>query len=102
MADKTLTRIELCEAVHKEVGLSKEQSRIFLELVISEMMTALGQGDCVKISTFGSFSVREKGERLGRNPKTGEEVPIAPRRVVTFRPSHVLRNRINTKHVGSD
>ncbi len=95
MAGKTRTRSDLSEAIYSEVGLSKEESRVFLETVIEEVIDALGRGETVKISSFGSFSVRQKGERRGRNPKTGEEVPITARKVVSFRPSHVLRKRVN-------
>ena len=95
MANKTVTRAELAEAVYQEVGLSRNESADLVESVLDEMSTSLVEGETVKISSFGSFSVREKGERIGRNPKTGEEVPIKPRRVLVFRPSHVLKDRIN-------
>lgn len=93
--EKTITRAELSEAVYQEVGLSRNESAELVEAVLSEMSDALTRGESVKISSFGSFSVRQKGERIGRNPKTGEEVPILPRKVLVFRPSHVLKNRIN-------
>jgi integration host factor subunit alpha len=95
MAGKTLTRAQLTEAVYQEVGLSRNESADLVEAVLGEISTALTRGDMVKISSFGSFFVRQKGQRIGRNPKTGEEVPILPRRVLVFRPSHVLKNRIN-------
>lgn len=95
MADRTVTRAELSEAVYEEVGLSRNESSELVETVLDEIAEALERGDVVKISSFGSFSVRQKGERVGRNPKTGEEVPILPRRVLVFRASHVLRDRIN-------
>ncbi len=95
MAGQTLTRADLSEAVYQEVGLSRNESAELVEAVLGEMADALVQGEMVKISSFGTFSVREKGERIGRNPKTGEEVPILPRRVLVFRASHVLKNRIN-------
>jgi integration host factor subunit alpha len=95
MAGKTLTRAQLTEAVYQEVGLSRNESADLVEAVLGEISTALTQGDIVKISSFGSFFVRQKGQRIGRNPKTGEEVPILPRKVLVFRPSHVLKNRIN-------
>ncbi|WP_425405118.1 integration host factor subunit alpha [Hwanghaeella sp.] len=95
MVEKTVTRAELSEAVYQEVGLSRNESADLVEAVLSEMSDALTRGESVKISSFGSFSVRQKGERIGRNPKTGEEVPILPRKVLVFRPSHVLKNRIN-------
>lgn len=93
--EKTVTRAELSEAVYQEVGLSRNESADLVEAVLGEMSDALTRGESVKISSFGSFSVRQKGERIGRNPKTGEEVPILPRKVLVFRPSHVLKNRIN-------
>lgn len=95
MAGETITRAHLSEAVYQEVGLSRNESADLVESVLDEMIGALVRGEMVKISSFGSFSVRQKGERIGRNPKTGEEVPILPRRVLVFRPSHVLKNRIN-------
>lgn len=95
MAGKTVTRAELAEAVYQEVGLSRIESAALVEAILAEMADALVTGEPVKISSFGSFSVRQKGERVGRNPKTGEEVPILPRRVLVFRPSHVLKDRIN-------
>lgn len=95
MAGQTLTRADLSEAVYQEVGLSRNESAELVEAVLGEMADALVKGEMVKISSFGTFSVREKGERVGRNPKTGEEVPILPRRVLVFRASHVLKKRIN-------
>jgi integration host factor subunit alpha len=95
MSEQTVTRAHLSEAVYQEVGLSRNESADLLEMVLDEVSTALAQGDVVKISSFGSFSVRSKGERIGRNPKTGEEVPILPRKVLVFRPSQLLKARIN-------
>lgn len=95
MAENTITRAQLSEAVYQEVGLSRNESADLLELVLNEISTALAKGDSVKISSFGSFSVRSKGQRVGRNPKTGEEVPILPRKVLVFRPSQLLKSRIN-------
>ncbi|MBW7849175.1 MAG: integration host factor subunit alpha [Rhodospirillales bacterium] len=95
MAPKTVTRAQLSEAVYQEVGLSRNESADLLESVLSEISSALARGEAVKISSFGSFSVRKKGQRVGRNPKTGEEVPIFPRKVLVFRPSQLLKNRIN-------
>jgi len=95
MVGKTVTRTQLGEAVYQEVGLSRNESAELLETVLGYMTDALAGGETVKISSFGSFSVRQKGRRIGRNPKTGEEVPILPRRVLVFRPSQVLKNRIN-------
>lgn len=91
----TVTRAQLSEAVHRDVGLSRTDSAILVEAVLDEVCNELVNGKVVKISSFGSFSVRGKGGRIGRNPKTGEEVPIAPRRVLVFRPSHVLKGLIN-------
>lgn len=90
----TLTRADLAEAVHKEVGLSRADSAAMIEQILESMSAALEEGQNVKISGFGSFILRDKNERIGRNPKTGIEVPIAPRRVLTFRASQLLRDRI--------
>lgn len=95
MAESTLTRADLSEAVYHEVGLSRNESAALVESVLGEISDALVRGEPVKISSFGSFAVRQKGRRVGRNPKTGEEVPILPRKVLVFRASHVLKNRIN-------
>lgn len=95
MAGRTVTRADLSEAVYHEVGLSRTESANLVEAVLTRIADALATGDPVKISSFGSFSLREKGQRVGRNPKTGEEVPILPRRVLVFRPSHILKDRIN-------
>ena len=97
MAGDTITRAQLSEAVYEEVGLSRNESADLVEAVLEEMVNALSDGDTVKISSFGSFSIRQKSQRMGRNPKTGEEVPILPRKVIIFKPSHVLKNRINPK-----
>ena len=94
MSDKTLTRMDLSEAVFREVGLSRNESADLVERVLTLVSDALVSGEQVKISSFGTFSVREKAARVGRNPKTGQEVPISPRRVLTFRPSHLMRDRI--------
>ncbi|WP_029012993.1 integration host factor subunit alpha [Niveispirillum irakense] len=93
----TVTRAQLSEAVYQQVGLSRNESADLVESVLDEISDALADGDMVKISSFGSFAVRSKGERVGRNPKTGEEVPILPRRVLVFRASHVLKSRINER-----
>ena len=95
MSGNTVTRSQLSEAVYQEVGLSRNESADLVEAVLEEISNALVRGEPVKVSSFGSFSVRQKGRRVGRNPKTGEEVPILPRRVLVFRASHVLKNRIN-------
>ena len=94
MVEKTLTRMDLSEAVFNAVGLSKNESADLVENVLQHMADALVDGEQVKISSFGTFSVRSKTERVGRNPKTGEEVTIEPRRVLTFRPSHLMKDRI--------
>ena len=90
----TLTRADLAESLTREVGLSRAESGKIVETVLSCMCHALAQGENVKISGFGTFVLRDKGERIGRNPKTGIEVPIAPRRVLTFRASQTMRDRI--------
>jgi integration host factor subunit alpha len=94
MAGKTLTRMDLSEAVFREVGLSRNESAELVESVLSTVSEILSHGETVKISSFGTFSVRDKAERVGRNPKTGEEVPILPRRVLSFRPSHLMKDRV--------
>ena len=96
--EKTTTRSSLSEAVFKNVGLSRNESANLVDTVLSEILTSLIKGDDVKISSFGTFIVREKKERIGRNPKTGEEVPITARSVVTFRASNVLKSKVNTKN----
>lgn len=90
----TLTRADLAEALHREIGLSRAESAGLVEQILERMCAALAKGENVKISGFGSFVLRDKGERIGRNPKTGVEVPIAPRRVLTFRASQMMRDRI--------
>ncbi|MCT8000858.1 integration host factor subunit alpha [Sphingomonas sanguinis] len=90
----TLTRADLAESLHQEVGLSRADSADIVEQILVEMCDALSRGENVKISGFGTFVLRDKGERIGRNPKTGIEVPIAPRRVLTFRASQMIRDRI--------
>lgn len=102
MTSNTITRASLAEAVYKEVGLSRFELADLVEAVIDEICDALVDGETVKISSFGSFSSRSKGERIGRNPKTGKEVPITPRKVLVFRASHVLKNRINGIEGGED
>src|ERR1700683_1471131 len=95
MAGQTVTRAQLSEAVYQEVGLSRNESATLVEIVLAEISDALSRGEMVKISSFGSFAVRKKGRRIGRNHKTGTEVPISPRRVLVFRASHVLKDTIN-------
>ncbi len=95
MTGQTVTRAQLSEAVYQEVGLSRNESAQLVETVLNEIGERLVAGETVKISSFGCFSVRQKGGRIGRNPKTGQEVPIEPRRVLVFRPSHVLKEEID-------
>jgi len=90
----TLTRADLADVVHQEIGLSRSESANIVERILYHMCHSLSEGQNVKISGFGSFILRDKGERIGRNPKTGIEVPIAPRRVLTFRASQIMRERI--------
>ena len=92
---KTLTRADLSEAVHRQVGLSRTDSAELVKEVLDAMSGALAAGENVKLSSFGTFMVRTKKGRMGRNPKTGEEVPITPRKVLVFRPSQIMKNRVN-------
>jgi integration host factor subunit alpha len=92
---RTVTRVDLVEAVYRCVGLSRKESAILVQSVLDELADALIGGDSVKLSSFGRFLVRTKSERIGRNPKTGIEVPITPRRVMVFKPSNLLKARIN-------
>ena len=98
MGDRTLTRADLAEAVFRKIGLSRTESAQLVEMVLEEICTTIAKGESVKVSSFGSFLVRDKNERVGRNPKTGEEVPISPRRVAVFKPSNVLKDRILEAH----
>src|SRR3954447_22515420 len=91
----TITRAHIAEMIYTQVGLSRNESADLLEDVLDRIAARLAQGETVKISSFGTFSVRQKGRRVGRNPKTGEQVPILPRRVLVFRPSHVLKAHVN-------
>ncbi len=101
MAETTVTRAQLAEAVYQEVGPgSRNDSAELVDEILEQVSQALIQGGSVKLSSFGSFQVRSKGERIGRNPKTGEEVPIKPRRVLIFRASHVLKDKINRALLG--
>ena len=95
MSRITITRTELSEAVYQEVGLSRNESSDLLETVLEKISETLITGQSVKISSFGTFSIRSKSERIGRNPKTGIEVPITPRRVINFRPSQQLKLRVS-------
>ncbi len=100
MSGSTVTRAQLAEAVYQQVGLSRNESAELVESILQEVSDVLADGETVKISSFGSFQVRQKGGRVGRNPKTGEEVPIDPRRVLVFRASHVLKDSINEGLLG--
>ena len=91
----TITRAHIAEMIYTQVGLSRNESADLLEDVLERIAVKLQNGETVKISGFGTFSVRQKGRRVGRNPKTGEEVPILPRRVLVFRPRHVLKAHVN-------
>ncbi len=102
MTGKTITRADLTDAVYRSLGISRNESSAFVERILDEVAQTLEKGETVKISSFGTFSVRDKKLRMGRNPKTGEEVPIEPRRVITFRASHVLKDQINATHRQAD
>ena len=91
---RTVTRADLSEAVYQRVGLSRAESANLVEAFLHEVSDTIARGETVKLSSFGSFVVRSKGERIGRNPKTGVEVPITPRRVMTFRASQMLKDRV--------
>jgi integration host factor subunit alpha len=102
MAGKTLTRADLSEAVHRDIGLSRTESAEMVKMVLDLISDELVKGSSVKLSSFGTFLVRSKRGRIGRNPKTGEEVPITPRRVMVFRPSQVMKNIINGVEPGTE
>ena len=102
MAGKTLTRADLSEAVHRQIGLSRSESADLVKSMLDMKSEHLVNGETVKLSSFGTFMVRAKNGRVGRNPKTGEEVPITPRRVLVFRPSQVMKNVINGLEGGSE
>ncbi|MDZ4789767.1 MAG: integration host factor subunit alpha [Hyphomicrobiales bacterium] len=93
---KTLTRADLAEAVFVKVGLPRNEAADLVELVLKEIVLGLEKGQSVKLSSFGSFGIREKSQRIGRNPKTGELVPITPRRVLVFKASNIMKDRIKT------
>ena len=102
MTGKTITRADLTDAVYRSLGISRNESSAFVERILEEVAQTLEKGETFKISSCGTFSVRDKKLRMGRNPKTGEEVPIEPRRVITFRASHVLKDQINATHRQAD
>jgi integration host factor subunit alpha len=97
-----VTRADLIEAVHRTVGMSRAKSARLVELVLKEITDCLDRGETVKLASFGSFVVRHKGPRTGRNPKTGVPAPIPPHRAVVFKPSHVLRERLRMQPSGAD
>ena len=101
-APRTVTRVDFAEAVYRCVGLSRNESGILVQSVLDELADALIGGESVKLSSFGRFFVRSKSERIGRNPKTGIEVPITERRVMVFKPSNVLKARINGMAVADE
>ncbi len=94
MATRTITRADLAEAVYEEVGLSRNETAELVEQVLDQVVSNLAGGNSVKISSFATFNIRQKGERIGRNPKTGEEVAIQPRKVITFRASQQLKEKV--------
>jgi integration host factor subunit alpha len=102
MTTKTVTRADLSEAVYQKVGLSRTESAALVEMVLDEIADTLEKGEVVKLSSFGSFVVRGKGQRVGRNPKSGQEVPIPPRKVLVFKPSNILKGRINGEEVTAE
>ena len=93
---RSIIRADIAEAIYQNIGLSRNESAEIVATILDEISKSLEAGDKVKISSFGSFAVNSKNERVGRNPKTGQEVPITPRRVMTFRPSHILRDIVNS------
>lgn len=98
MSGKTVTRTDLSEAVYQKLGLSRVESAELVEMVLDTISERIVEGESVKLSSFGSFLVRSKNERIGRNPKTGEEVPITPRRVMVFKPSNILKKAVLDGH----
>lgn len=98
MSGKTVTRADLADTVHQNIGLSRQESSELVQSVLGMVSDSLANGESVKLSSFGSFLLRDKSGRIGRNPKTGEEVPIDPRRVLTFKPSQVLKEKVDTGH----
>jgi integration host factor subunit alpha len=97
---RTVTRADLAEAVHRELGVSRQDSADLVQAMLEEISDALAKGEPVKLSSFGAFNLRDKNGRVGRNPKTGEEVPIEPRRVLVFKPSQVLKDRVDGNRAG--
>src|SRR6266550_3170122 len=101
MTGHNVTRVDLYEAVYQKVGLSRSESLAMVELILKEITGSLEKGETVKLSSFGSFTVRKKKQRIGRNPKTGAEATISPRRIVMFKPSAILKQQINGKGSGT-
>jgi integration host factor subunit alpha len=101
MTNKTLTRADLSAAVYREIGLSLSESTVLVDAVIDELSGSLAQGDSVKLSSFGTFNLRRKKQRIGRNPKTGVEVPITPRTVLSFNASNILKSEVNTSLINN-
>ncbi len=101
MGNSTLTRADLAAAINSAIGLSRTDAAALVEMIIDEILDCLESGEDVKISSFGNFAIREKKARIGRNPKTGEEVTITPRRVLTFKPSQVLKKKVDAGRGGS-
>ena len=95
MDNKTLTRADLSASVYRQIGLSLSESTMMVDAVINEVIEALEKGESVKLSSFGTFNLRRKRQRIGRNPKTGVEVPITPRTVISFNPSNILKAKVN-------
>ncbi len=102
MSEKTRTRADLTEVLHRDIGLSRSESADMVNSVLDLIADAVVEGQNVKLSSFGTFIVRSKRQRVGRNPKTGEEVPITPRRVLVFRPSQMMKNIINGEEPGTE
>ena len=101
MTSKNATRVDLCEAVYRRAGLSRSQSSAMVELVLEEITSSLGKGETVKLASFGSFMVRTKKQRPGRNPKTGAQAMVSSRRVIVFKASAILKQQINGKRSGT-
>ena len=96
MSEYTVTRADLIDAVYKEIGLSRTESAVIIESILDHIIAALLRGETVKLAGFGTFDIRHKKSRMGRNPKTGREVPISSRRVLGFRPSSIFKKRVNS------
>ena len=96
MSEYTVTRADLIDAVYKEIGLSRTESAVIIESILDHIIAALMRGETVKLAGFGTFDIRHKKSRMGRNPKTGREIPISSRRVLGFRPSSIFKKRVNS------